>query len=83
MSKPVQHCVETFDIILIGETLLAQAESWLTACEHCTDKAIIPLDYVLDALTNCDPTVTEYAMCRAARCPSCTREITEKTLVVV
>jgi hypothetical protein len=47
------------------------------------ENAAVALDYVLDALMGCDPLITEYLMCRPARCPACSREIGEKTLVVV
>jgi hypothetical protein len=63
--------------------MLTQTELWVSACERCAENAAVTLNYLLDALTGCDPHSTEYVMCRAARCPSCSGEITEKTLVVV
>ena len=35
-----------------------------------------------DAVTGCDPAVTEYVMSQPAKCPGCHRDVTEKTLVI-
>jgi hypothetical protein len=83
MIKPGQRSLEELNIVLIGESTVAEAEEFLTGCEHCADNVPIALDYLLDALTGCDPQVTEYVMCRAACCPFCLSEIREKTLVAV
>ena len=69
--KPIKTRIEEIDIALVDETLLAQAEEWLSACERCADNAVVALDYVLDALTGADPSRTEYVMCRPAQCPFC------------
>ena len=82
MLEQAQPYVQTTEIVMIGDAMLTMTEHWLTACEHCASNATIALDYLLDALLGCDP-ATEYVMCRPARCPSCSSEITEKTLVVV
>jgi hypothetical protein len=83
MSKPVPNPLEGIDIVLISEGVLMETEQWLSACENCSENAAIALEYVLDALTGCDPMVTEYLMYRPARCPSCSSALGEKTLVVV
>ena len=83
MLEPVHHPVEEIDIVLVDEAVVLEAEQWLSACERCVDNAAIAVDYLLDALTGCNPAVTEYLMCRAARCPSCFAELNEKTLVQV
>ena len=83
MINPVERCVERINIVLVGEALLGETEQWLSACEQCAENVAITLDYLLDALTGCDPRWTEYVMCRPARCPSCSSEIREKTLVAV
>ena len=75
--------VEEIDMVLIDERMLREAQQWITGCEHCTDDAPITFDYLLDALTGCSPAVTEYVMCRPAKCPVCSAPITEKTMVVV
>jgi hypothetical protein len=71
------------DVAFIDEPLVVEAEEFVSGCEHCDDAALIPFDYVLDALTACDPSKTEPLMRRIAQCPRCLGEITEKTLVTV
>ena len=36
---------------------------------------------ILDRITSSDPSVTDYILESAAKCPNCRREILEKTLV--
>ncbi len=81
MMRPVQ--LEELDIVLVDENILEEVEQYVCACEHCAENAATALDYLLDALTGCDPTITTYLMRRPARCPSCSSRITEKTLVAV
>ena len=83
MSKRAQRPIEEINIVLIRENLVAEAEEFVAACEHCANNAFVALDYVLDALTGCDPQVTEYMMCRPARCPACSNPVHEKTLIKV
>jgi hypothetical protein len=75
--------VEEADIILIDEAAVAQIERLLEACEHCAERAAVAFEYLLDALTGCDPELTEYLMYRPARCPSCATPLTEKSLVAL
>jgi len=81
MLEPIQPCVAELSVVLVDESMLVETELWLSGCEHCSETASHTLDYLLDELTGCDPTITEYALCRPARCPSCLGEITEKTRV--
>jgi ribosomal protein L37AE/L43A len=84
MFRPAQQRrIEDIDIVLVDETTVERAEEWITACEHCSENAPHAMDYLLDALTGCDPTVTEYVMYRPACCPFCTSSITEKTSISV
>ena len=75
--------VEDTNIVLVDEPTLREALQWVSTCRGCNDYAGISFDYILDAMTGCDPSVTEYVLCRPARCPSCDGFITEKTLVTV
>ena len=75
--------VEALEMVLIDEKTLREAQQWVSGCESCTEDTPITFDYVLDAVTGCSPVVTEYMMCRPAKCPVCSASITEKTLVVV
>jgi len=83
MRERLQRSVEELNIVLIDDNMVAEAEEWLTGCEVCAENAVIALEYLLDALTNCDPSVTEYVMCRPACCPFCAAVVTEKTLIIV
>ena len=69
------------DVAFVDEPMVFGAEGWVSGCERCTESASIPFDYLLDALTGCDPRLTEYLMSRIAQCPHCGGEINEKTLV--
>jgi len=69
------------DIAFVDEPMVFGAEEWVSACQACDEKAQIPFDYLLDALTGCDPRLTEYLMSRIAQCPRCGGEINEKTLI--
>ena len=71
------------DVAFVDEPLVFGAEEYVSGCQHCNEAAIIPFDYVLDALTGCEARLTEYLMYRVARCPSCAAQINEKTLVAV
>jgi hypothetical protein len=70
------------DVVLVGEDILGQAEKWISACEQCSNLAELSFEELLDAITGCDPVTTDYLMCRTARCPSCNREVTEKSLIL-
>ena len=74
--------LEQTDIILVDESQLLDAQACITACERCASNAEISFDYLLDAVTGCNPSVTEYVMSHPAKCPQCFREVTEKTLVI-
>lgn len=76
------ECPDDGHVMLVDEPLLEEAQAWISGCEHCRPAVGVPFDYVLDALTESDPTRTEYVLCRAARCPRCRHAVTERTLVV-
>ena len=71
------------EVAFVDEPLVFGAEEFVSGCKLCTDSASIPFDYLLDALTGCDPRLTEYLMSRIAQCPRCSGEINEKTLVAI
>ena len=73
--------VENTNIVLVEERTLSEAEEWIASCEHCDENCEYSFDQILDALTECDPTNTEYVICREAKCPHCNSCVTEKTLV--
>ena len=71
------------NIAFINDPLIVGAESYLLGCHKCDQRSSLPFDYILDALTGCDPRFTEYLMYRLAQCPRCHGAINEKTLVAV
>ena len=73
---------EEQDVVFIDEPTLMEAQSLITGCEDCSERAEIPLDQLLDAITGCDPTITEYVICHAAKCGSCHHDVMEKTLIL-
>jgi len=74
--------IEEINLVLVDYPRVDQAESFISGCERCDQDAEISFDYLLDELTGCDPTRTEYLMYRPARCPRCQAEVTEKTLII-
>ena len=42
----------------------------------------MPFDQLLDAMTGCNPSTTEYVICHAAKCGGCRHDVMEKTLIV-
>ena len=71
------------NVVLIDEATLLEAQAFISGCGNCTAHAEMTFDYILDAVTDDDPTLTEYVQCRPAKCPRCGQEISEKTLVAV
>lgn len=78
-----QTSAPEIDVAFVDEPFVLSAEDFVSGCQHCDESAVIPFDYVLDAMTGCDPRVTEYLMYRLGKCPHCYSEINEKTLVAV
>ena len=80
----MRHITATeIDVAFVDEPFVLSAEDFVSGCQNCDDSAVIPFDYVLDAMTGCDPRLTEYLMYRLGKCPRCFGEINEKTLVAV
>jgi hypothetical protein len=47
--------------------------------EHCNPEGDeIPFDNILDRITGSDPSVTDYVLAEAAKCPNCVRHISRK-----
>ncbi len=81
-DRPHDMLFPRMEIVLIDEISLVRAQRLISACEICAEEAQITFDYLLDAVTGCNPSETEYLMCRRAKCPCCFNEVTEKTLVI-
>ena len=68
-------------IVLVERSTIRKAERLIEGCEHCNPEAEIPFDWILDRITGADPGVTDYLLESPAGCPSCHRDILERTLV--
>jgi hypothetical protein len=73
---------EEQSIVLVTAAVLQQAQNLIAFCEHCNfEDSEFTFEMILDHLTGCDPTRTEYIVEVPARCPNCRRKVFEKTLV--
>jgi hypothetical protein len=63
-KKPTLYRIDTDTV--------RKAEREIASCEACApDLADVSIDFVLDCLTGCDPTVTDYELVEPVRCPRC------------
>jgi hypothetical protein len=73
---------EQENIIVVAAATVRQAVCLVEACEYCNPMgAGIPFDWMLDRVTGCDSTTTDYIIEAPAKCPNCRRSIFEKTLI--
>jgi hypothetical protein len=73
---------EQQNVVFIDGANLREAERLIESCENChPDDADIPFDWILDRVSGSDPKVTDYILDSPAKCPTCRREILEKTLI--
>jgi hypothetical protein len=64
------------DVFLVDCDRLRMAQRSIASCEACAPETAATLfDDVLDGLTGCDPTSTDYQLACSVRCPRCMREI--------
>src|SRR5262249_38370911 len=71
------------DVVFVDQDTLLEAQGLISSCEHCSSRTEISFDQVLDAITGCDPTITEYVVCYPAKCPRCHHHVMEKTLICI
>jgi hypothetical protein len=73
---------EETNVVLVDAEAVRTPLRWIRACEACMPvEAQMPFDWVLDQVTGCDPTVTDYVLAQAGICPHCRGSVTEKTLI--
>lgn len=68
-------------LIAVSRETLVRAEGRIRGCESCSKTAGLPFSWILDCVTDRNPAVTDYVLPRPARCPRCSKEVLEKTLV--
>ncbi|PYS35345.1 MAG: hypothetical protein DMG14_27200 [Acidobacteria bacterium] len=71
----------TIHILALSTATIRRAQEVISSCEACNKEAELPFDWVLDEVTGCDRSTTDYFLTEAARCPRCGYTIIEKTLV--
>ena len=70
-------------LVVVSEVHARCAAEFVCACEACNPGANLSFDYILDGVTNLDPTSTEYILSELIPCPACGAKIDTKTLVTV
>jgi hypothetical protein len=68
-------------VVALSTATIRRAQNAISSCEACNSDAELPFDWVLDEVTGCDGSTTDYFLTEPARCPRCARSIIEKTLV--
>ena len=74
--------LEEINVMVLGDATVNFALVFVAGCEHCGEHAGLSFDYLLDAVTGCEASATEYFIGRLPKCPRCFAEITEKTFIV-
>src|SRR5215471_3064995 len=73
---------EEQNVVLVDPSVLRKVDRLIESCEHCNlEGAEILFDDILNRVTGSDPSVTDYILETPAKCPSCRRPISEKTLI--
>jgi hypothetical protein len=72
---------EVHNVVLLEVDAIRRAEQLIVGCQECSEDAEIPFDNILDRVTGCDPSITDYVMEKPAKCPRCFLDIREKTLI--
>ena len=70
-----------FQVLALSTATIRRAQEAISSCESCNSEAELPFDWVLDEVTGCDGSATDYFLTEPARCPRCGRTVIEKTLV--
>lgn len=68
-------------ILALSAATIRRAQDAIASCEACNNDAELPFDWVLDEITGCNGSTTDYFLTEPARCPRCGGAIMEKTLV--
>lgn len=80
-NEGYERCLEETQVVLLDNVVLAEAQAFLTGCERCAAHTELTFDYVLDAVTECDATITTYVLCAPVRCPRCGNNVTVTTFI--
>ena len=82
MPRDFRQRPEEQIVILIPAALLRKAQDLIAYCQYCDpESADFPFDILLDRVTGSDPVRTDYLLELPAKCPNCSCEVFEKTLI--
>ena len=70
-------------VLTLSSATIRKAQHLILSCESCNPDAELPFDWILDRVTGCDGSTTDYFLPEAVACPRCGGIVTEKTLVEV
>jgi hypothetical protein len=68
-------------VLALSAATIQKAQEAILSCEACNSEAELPFDWILDEVTGCDGSTTDYFLTEPARCPRCGCSVVEKTLV--
>ena len=68
-------------LVSVSQTSVTQAEHAIEACHHCSADSLVSFACVLQSFRHYDADLVKYILPVLARCPSCSSEINETTLV--
>ena len=71
----------SIELVTLDAEVIRRAEKEIESCEHChPDDVQIPFDAILAVVTGRSG-ACEFILSEPARCPTCKRSVTEKTLI--
>jgi hypothetical protein len=68
-------------VVSVSQTAVSQAEHAIEGCQHCSPDASLSFTSLLNSFRNYPSDQVEYILPVLARCPNCSGEINEDTLV--
>jgi hypothetical protein len=68
-------------LITVSQSSVAQAEDAISACQRCSPDSAVSFVRVLHSFRRYNAEKVEYLLPVLARCPSCSSQIDETTLV--
>ena len=71
----------SIQILAVSAATVRKAQEAIASCEACNNDAELPFDWILDEVTGCRGSTTDYFLTEPARCPRCGCSVIEKTLV--
>jgi hypothetical protein len=71
----------SINILAVSAATIRKAQEAIASCEACNNDAELPFDWILDEVTGCKGSTTDYFLTEPARCPRCGCSVMEKTLV--